>query len=659
MKIKTIDFIKNNLFTLLYVGCSLIIELLAVLITSQKLFIAHPWMFFTVLVAGILILSAIRSQKIRLIVSSSFLILHAVICLVCVVVYTRTAGSVFDFAMLYLIGDGMGTVDSIKPNFWFLFPVILIVSAYVVVGARIHKKLPKLARSRFFETATLFFLCFTLVLQGVISYGINSKKEDYVQSILYRKAENNYTYQGVLGNFVSQLYKGAFYNTVDLGDTDELNSFIYDGYTTPTAPVSAAGYNTVFILCESFEWFSFISDTEKYPKGIDASESVLRELFPNLYGFYDSSYVMTNYYAREKTDVVENHSLLGCYPDDLYINYNTTKNAYPFSVTNVLNSLYNVKSNYYHDGVGNFYNRSNFFKDGIGFNDVITTEQLVEKSGESGIFTDYTNLGEKNLDSEMFELCKEEMFPTDRRFNTHITTITMHGQYTERENLKPYYDLLDEKGVCPAPEDNDPDKEYKNYLRTYVAAALDFEKALGIMNEYLIANNLYDNTMVVLFADHNAYYHDLTNYVKDIPENKSLENYTELYRLPFMIRVGNNQGEVIDKFTCSTDILPTVYDLLGIKYFNNMFFGHSVFSVIESVLYSRVYKEFIASKVYFYSLNNIIYKAPDADEAYMYQIVDLSTELIVKLEHINRVFYNDFFKGIRGDTFTETLVAIN
>ena len=51
----------------------------------------------------------------------------------------------------------------------------------------------------------------------------------------------------------------------------------------------------------------------------------------------------------------------------------------------------------------------------------------------------------------MIQVCADKMFPTDQRFYTHITTITMHGQYSHRKNLENlgYYDELKAYGLVP------------------------------------------------------------------------------------------------------------------------------------------------------------------------------------------------------------------
>ena len=172
------------------------------------------------------------------------------------------------------------------------------------------------------------------------------------------------------------------------------------------------------------------------------------------------------------------------------------------------------------------------------------------------------------------------------------------------------------------------------------------------MLDYLDENGLADNTLITLYGDHNAYYGGLSNYVKNI-YSTNVPNYTELYRAPVMIKVGNESmgNAFIEKFTCVSDIYPTILDLLGVTAFTNLTYGTSAFSRDSSVLYSRAYGKFLTDKIYFNSLNNIIYKSADVTDAYIKEIETKSLALLDKISHVNRIFAGDFFKGRESEFY--------
>ncbi|MBR5903158.1 MAG: sulfatase-like hydrolase/transferase, partial [Clostridia bacterium] len=359
----------------------------------------------------------------------------------------------------------------------------------------------------------------------------------------------------------------------------------------------------------------------------------------------------------EKTDISENLSLFGSYPLDYYTNYDYANNNIAYSLPNLMEILYGVESRSFHNGNYTFYNRNEYLTAAVGFDEYIACEQMEQLAPD--VFTNYFDgRGERNMDSEMIAACADMMFPTDRRFNTYITTIAMHGRYDYRDNLQPYYDKLAEAGMArPSEEDEEATAFYH-----YAAAAMDFDKALGMIVSELESRGLMDNTLIVLFGDHNAYYQTLTNYVKDIyPKTDRDCDVTELYRVPMMIKIGNKitQKVEIKKFTCTADIMPTIMSLLGINYYTNLYYGNSVFSRQESVLYSRAYDVFLTDKLYFNTLDNITFRTEEVTDEYLEDVENRCLTLMKKCSYINRIFASDLFGGAEGENFADNMRAIN
>ena len=220
---------------------------------------------------------------------------------------------------------------------------------------------------------------------------------------------------------------------------------------------------------------------------------------------------------------------------------------------------------------------------------------------------------------------------------------------------------MDEYGILPLSDGLDAASVNNNTFRYYAAAAMELDRAVGVMTTYLKENGLEDNTVIAMFGDHNAFYQSLPNIVKGIYPGEPGKNTTDLYRVPFMLKIGRGEESTvkIDKFTCTADILPTLMDLLGIRYYSNIYYGTSVFSNEESILYSRAYDVFMTDKIYFTTLNNIKYAAPEADRAYMSDIEDRALILLDKISHVNKMFASDFFREERLAKFNSKMLEIN
>lgn len=647
--------IKNNYIPILFALTALCMELTAVFVTTGKLLIRHPWIYLSLLAILTLMQYFLRTNRARHICSSILLSVFFVFDLVFIVIYEMT-GTIFDFSMLKLRGDAMAILESVPINFTYTAISGILLSAFIAFGRTFAAEDGNATFSRVAKRIMSLCLAFVLVLHLSLSYLTvveANDNTDLAETKLYETQEGGYADKGILGNLVSELYQGAF-DEVEVGNTDEIEQFLYQSVTGEEIPMfgAAEGYNVVTVLAESFEWFSFLCDEARYPNGYHVDDAALRELYPNLYSFYDSSYVMTNFHSREKTDISENLSVIGNYPLDYYLNYDYSENNIAYSLPNVMRLLYGVESNSFHNGTNSFYNRDEYLPNAVGFSSFIASDEM-----EAQGMTNYFDLGERNLDSEMIETCKEQMFPTDRRFNTYITTITMHGQYSHRDNLQEYYNRLDAYGLLPLQEDN----EDANTFRYYAAAAMELDRAVGIMMDYLEQTGLLDHTLIVIFGDHNVYYQSLSNYVKDIyPKSDPEADITELYRVPLMIKLGAQSKQVvIDKFTCTADILPTILSLLGIRYYDHLYYGNSVFSEKESLLYSRAYDVFFTDQIYFTSLDNIIWASPQADENYLAEIEQRAVALMEKISYVNRIFAADLLRGDALTRFEENMQTIN
>lgn len=656
-------FAGRNYLMLGYILAAVLMELTGIAVTSGRFYMTEPWIYLVFIALPCLVSLYLPNHKSRYSIFVTALGINFILDMIFIIIYDST-NTVFDFAMLNLRSDAMAIVESVPISFAYVFVSAIIISLYCTLGQLLRRRMPKPARGRTVYIVTSVLLAVAIGADSLLLYFANYKNNaNDLTYRLYQTERGTYSNKGMIANFASELARGFWFSDIDVGDRNELGEFVYAETTEldETYGGIAEGYNVVTILCESFEWFTFLLDAERYPNGFyklvgehrSTAEVIadLHELYPNLYRLYESNstVVLDNAHSLEKTDISENKSIIGNYPLYEYINYEYPTNTLPYSLPNTLKALYGIESNSFHDGYKTFYNRNVHHTHALGFESYTAMEDM-------DIADDDTGLGERNLDSEMMQACAADMFPTDRRFNTYITTITQHGQYAYRQNLKPYYDKMDELNILPYKADDDDG----NALRYYCAAGMDFDKAIGIMLDYLEEHGLADKTIITLFGDHNTYYQGISNYVKNIYSYKA-DNYTELYRVPVMIKVGeqNIGNPHIQKFTCVADIYPTILDLLGIKGFKNLMYGVSAFNDESSVLYSRAYDRFITDKLYFNSLSRITYRAADADEEYVAEVEQKCLTLLDKISHVNRLFAGNYFGGGNADTYYERLRQLN
>lgn len=640
------EFFRQNWIILFTALAILLFELVSVAITSSAFYIQKPWILFSQIILVISFLYALRTQLARYIVSIVILSIYAVVDLIFIVVYEMT-GQIFDYTMLELKNDAFGILESVPINVTYFFVVAIIISAFIIFGGRYlrvyEKRLYKFNRNRVLKFGII-------IMAGILLYFSVSTQVSYrnfYDEMLYSNTDNSYKKMGITSNFLSQIYESKTKKNDKEMNELELTSFLYDDNQIKMSNFKenyAKKYNVITILCESFEWMSFVASEEAFPNGLKfkdpsmkgkTQEELSRELFPNLYRLMEESTVFSNFHSKEKTDISENYSYLGVYPTSAITNYDFYQNTMSMSMANTLKALdKDITCNIFHNGTNSFYNRVVYEKT-VGFDNYYAYNELLKKKN----FTDWMSEGERNLDSELISSFSDEIMPTDKRFYSYIITITGHGQYSYRKSLKPYYEKLSEYGLKI---DSTKDlSDLDNSFITYVATTLEVDKMIGTLYEELENRNLLDNTVITLFGDHNCYYQGLSNYVKKIPENfrDQSYNYPFLYNVPCIMRVPHLKGQVIDKYSCTSDIVPSIYDVLGINTYGNMLYGNSIFSLEESVLYSRAYNFFMTENAIYTSLNHFKYQR-DID---IYDLTSKTTRLVNKIKHIDQVFYNDYF----------------
>lgn len=645
-KFLTSSLIVNNLLIIVYFFLTIIFELLGVLVTAHKFYIRSPFIFINVVLLICAILFFIRSNTARYIVIIVVLGLQGVMNLGFIVLYEMT-GQIFDYTMLELRQDAWGMLESIPINFTYFAVYGLLYSLFIVYIGRFvyqYHKLPSV--SKLAIKCSVSIVCVLGFMTVSVATSLNHT--DFYDKLLYSKDDKSYNDLGVIGNTISTLVSGATKQNVEIKDAKALSDYIFDSneiHISNFAQNSLMKYNVVTVLCESFEWMAIIEDLDRYPNGLnlttpdgyDESVSPAKLLFPNLYEFYEESLVMTNFHSKEKTDISENYSYLGAYPTNAITNYDFYENSYPTSMANMLKTIDpSIKTQIFHNGTKDFYNRDEY-EIAVGFDKFYATEDMVEL----GMYDWNSNNAERNLDGDMIDTCADLMFPTDSRFFTYIISITQHGQYTYRNNLaeKGYYDKLMEFGM-----ECEGDETYEAFV-TYIAAALELDSMIGKLNQELESRGLADKTIVTLFGDHNCYYAGLSNYVKNIQTFEQAQedgiNYVDLYNVPLMIRVPGMEHQLIDKFMATSDILPTLLDLLGINYYKNVYYGNSAFDDEESVLYSRAYNFFCTNDLFFTSLEKVKFAHNGAQMTD--DVINRTKKLVKKIEMNDLIFYNDFF----------------
>lgn len=653
MKSRFKEFCKKNILVFVYAVLAISFELVSIAFIGCYPFLTKP--LYAALIFGILlsVLFLMRNTKMKAIFSCIFLTLQLVLDIGFVYLYDSN-GTFFEWAMMNQRDDAFGTIEDLSLRWGLVATLCILLVGFIILTIILFKKVYKqdykykATKPTRAVIGVLLSVCALFMVLNPVINGINDSKLSYIDRFLYGEGDNKYQQLGITANAVYEFFNGTVVNSAIDYDLDGLEEFLFEGddiylKTSEYFGISK-GNNLVYILVESFEWYAFLYNCTR--------EQSL-ELYPNLNKFLGNSIYADSFYSREKTDTAEMLALLGSNPSNKYINYDFPTNSYPWSLPNMFRESVEASGNTvkqimsFHQNTGSFYNR-NELHESLGFDELIDIEDMAEY-GVSNTWDEGSFVGERTRDSEVIEKMRDVMFPKTEAGEQYMTfwiTFSMHGYYNERETFKEmgYYDKLDEVGAYPAGNGVKAD-----YLRTYAAAVMDLDRAVGLMMEKLEANGQLDNTTIVMFADHNTYYNNLSYYAKDIEERYN----SELYRIPFMIydtklkaAYEENEGtNVISKFTTTSDMLPTIFDMFGIKGYKNLYFGTSMFvDGIESIIFSRAYGIFVTDKLICYSVKNLLYTSEGFTDEDLADFEARAKIHLEKLEYLDKVYYNDYFK---------------
>lgn len=157
------------------------------------------------------------------------------------------------------------------------------------------------------------------------------------------------------------------------------------------------------------------------------------------------------------------------------------------------------------------------------------------------------------------------MFPTDSNFVDYIITYSAHLPFTNTAGVcKMLYDM-DNEGK---------EIEFTNMSEEECARrqAKETDYMVELLLEKLTANNLIDNTIIVVYTDHYLYtLNDETILDKYKNTSNNLINKT-----PFFIWNNGKDKKTVKEVTSQLNILPTVLNLFGINYNPNYYIGSDV-----------------------------------------------------------------------------------
>ena len=480
--------------------------------------------------------------------------------------YCQEMGKFMVFSDLFVAGEGLQYVGSVLTTLdWFMvLTAVFNVACMIIVNNLLGKELKN--NSTTYRNKLLMFLLLIFVvsfrLVAYISLGVESKYESYENMW-----ESNYNAKSIYVNYinpntsmyVSGLYEynlravyKYYYNliTVDRDalkeEVDVYNSLYSNTYQENDMTGIFEGKNVIYILMESID--SWIIDEDTMPTLKYMQDTGIN--FTNRYSpFFNGGQTINSEFAM-------NTGLYAITDYDTIYDIDTVD--YNYSLANMLKKKgYSVNS--FHANTGKFYNRSNFHKL-LGYDNHYSAKDMQDEGTldkRINYYADSNLISDKTLSKLITGNGKD-------KFLSFITTYSAHLEY---KNFNQIYKL--KNGSI----ENKYDTEEEYIYRTL---ANDTDQFLKILLDTLEKKGLLDDTVIVLASDHYVYGYSDSDYVA---EQKNVVNSRKtLQKTPLIIWSKGITHKNVDTILDTTDILPTLLNMLGIKYNPNNYMGDDVFS---------------------------------------------------------------------------------
>ena len=331
-----------------------------------------------------------------------------------------------------------------------------------------------------------------------------------------------------------------------------------------------------------------------------------KDLTPTLYKLYNEGFKFNNFYTPlyyVSTSDGEYVSLTSLLPKEgVWSFQESSKIQLPFVYGNVFKKQ-GYKARAYHNGSYTYYNR-HLSHPNMGYK-YLGCYNGLEKKINCGIWP--------QSDLEMINATFDD-YKNDTKFLTYYMTISGHLNYTYYGNMMATKNKNKVKNL-----------PYSEAIQAYMATHIELDKALESLIKKLEKENMLEDTVIVISADHYPY---------GLSVNELKEKATYIKDKKFDIHknnliIWNNELEnpvEINKYASSLDILPTVLNLFGMEYDSRLLAGKDILSNEDGLVifsdrswitdygkYNSINKKFTAfkeiedEKKYIKNINNIVY----------------------------------------------------
>lgn len=467
--------------------------------------------------------------------------------------YHTYSSSVLSVAQILNLQYGeeiMNTIPMLMQleKFLYFIDMILVGILLVLKVLKIEKKEALTLKKQIIKIA----VCLVLVigLLGVDGTFIERAKEDPFNKDMQVKKSTIYGYHIADIENTINIKKQAKYTNKEklLEDYNKLKEEYAEKYGESNYDLQgiAKGKNVIILQLESIQ--EFVINKEINGK----------EITPNLNQFINENIEISNMFMQSYSSTADSEfsTVTSLYPMENGMSYSRYyTNTYDDIFTMFKNEGYTTS--YMHGNYGFFWNRENVYKEF----DVEHIELKDEFEDISENIMGY--LSDELLYRQAVEKLKQYNMP----FISYIVSASSHTPFE-------LWGLLDESKV-----NIDVGKYKGTFFGNYLESVNYADYAFGVFIDELKAANLYDDTVILLFGDHNGmdmYNEEMLDFLKSTnPDLTDTDIKLNYIRVASAIKIPGIKNIQIEKPVSKLDIKPTFAYLVngnaGVSLGTNMF----------------------------------------------------------------------------------------
>ncbi len=292
------------------------------------------------------------------------------------------------------------------------------------------------------------------------------------------------------------------------------------------------------------------------------SIAVDKTLTPTLYKLVNGGFSFDNFYSPVVYSTIggEFQELTGLYPNIEMLSkvWRNGNNQYDWGIGNRFKNL-GYSTYAYHNNQYNFQNRDKYLKS-LGLDNYLGCGNGLESRMDCTVWPE--------SDADLINSTVDD-YINDDKFFVYYATVSGHMDY----NYGNYIANKNKEIVDKLP--------YNIELKAYLATQIELDRALESLINKLKEKNRLDNTVIALVGDHYPYALKLDS-INEISDYERDDLFL-INKSNFILWNSKMNTVKINKVASQIDVLPTIYNLFGVKYDSRFITGKDILSDCEGL----------------------------------------------------------------------------